>query len=57
LYLTQFLFGKLVIYGRISKSLAFAAFVRKAADEKRITIFFIFFAVKKIAYLVVTGNR
>jgi hypothetical protein len=40
LYLTQFLPGKLTFYGRVLKSIACVALVRKAADEIKITIYF-----------------
>jgi hypothetical protein len=36
----QFLPGKLTLFGRVLKSVAYVALVRKAADEISITIFF-----------------
>jgi hypothetical protein len=38
-YLTQFLPGKLTVYGRVLKSVARVVLVRKAADEIRIVTF------------------
>jgi hypothetical protein len=40
LYLSQFLPGKLTFYGKVLKSVARVALLRKAADEIRITILF-----------------
>jgi hypothetical protein len=56
LYLTQFLLGKLTFYGRVLKSIACVALVRKAADEIRITIFFTSFGAEKINELVASNK-
>jgi hypothetical protein len=37
--MAQFLPEKFTFYGKVSKSVAYVALVRKAADEIRITIF------------------
>jgi hypothetical protein len=57
LYLTQFLPRKLTFYGRVLKSIACVALVRKAADEMRIKISFKSLGIKEINGLVVTCNE
>jgi hypothetical protein len=57
LYLTQFLPGKLIFYGRVLKSVVCEALVRKAADEIKNRDFFRSFGGKKINELVVSGDK
>jgi hypothetical protein len=57
---TEFLHGKLKFYIRALKSTARALLVRKAANEVRNTILFLFskyLGVNKINYLIVTSDK
>jgi hypothetical protein len=54
---TLFLTGKLIFYGRGSKSIACVAFVGKAADEVKVAILSKSFGAKKIQGLVKTSKN